>query len=205
MDEHWDTIYRTTPVETAGWYEHEPTVSLRLLSHCDLRRDDLILDVGAGASRFVDHLLELGYTNVIASDISEVALGLLRTRLSEVASSSVRWMVADVSRPGELGTLRDIALWHDRAVLHFLVEQAERAAYVETLRATVRSGGFVMLAAFSLEGASSCSGLPVRRYDAGMFAELLGSDFRLIEAQDQLYVNPSGASRPYVYALFGRD
>ena len=205
MEEHWDTIYRTTPVETAGWYEHEPTVSLRLLSLCDLRRDELILDIGAGASRFVDHVLELGYTNVIASDISEVALGLLRTRLSEVASSSVRWIVDDVSRPGELGTLRDIGLWHDRAVLHFLVQQEERAAYAETLRATVRSGGFVMLAAFSLDGAARCSGLPVRRYDAEMLAELLGGDFHLVEALDHLYVNPSGESRPYVYALFQRD
>ena len=205
MDEHWDAIYKTTPVETTGWYEYEPTVSLRLLRRCDLRLDDLILDVGAGASRFVDHVLELGYSNVTASDISEVALGLLRTRLSEVASSSVRWIVDDVSKPGQLGTLHDVALWHDRAVLHFLVDEADRAAYVETLRGVVRSGGFVILAAFSLGGATRCSGLPVRNYSAEMFAELLGRDFRLVETLDHVYVNPSGAPRPYVYALFHRE
>ena len=205
MDEYWDNVYRTTPLEKTGWYERDPSTSLRLLSDCGLRRDDLILDVGAGASTFLDHVLELGYSNAIAVDISEVALSLLRTRLSEEASSSVRWLVDDVSKPGELGTLHDIALWHDRAFLHFLLEKAERAAYMETLRGVVRSGGFVILAAFSLEGAKRCGGLPIRNYSAAMFAELLGDDFRLIETVDHVYNNRSGKRRPYVYARFQRD
>jgi EEF1A lysine methyltransferase 2 len=202
--EHWDSVYRSTPVESTGWYEEEPEPSLRLLARCSLRPDDPILDVGAGASTFIDRLVALGHVRVIATDISPIALESLRERLGPGPAAAVRFIVDDVTHPTRLGELRDIALWHDRALLHFLTQEPDRAAYAETLRSVVRAGGHVILAAFSLAGATRCSGLPVRNYSAEMFASLVGDDFRLLEAQDHVYINPRGQPRPYVYALFQR-
>lgn len=97
-----------------------------------------------------------------------------------------------------------MALWHDRAALHFLTEAREREAYSATVHRAVRPGGYVVLAAFSLAGPRDCSGLPIRNYDARMLGEVLGGAFRAVESFDHLYINPAGDPRPYVYALFQR-
>lgn len=52
-----------------------------------------------------------------------------------------------------LPTLRDVGLWHDRALLHFLVEERDRAAYLSTLKAVLKLGGYAIIAVFSPEGA----------------------------------------------------
>ena len=161
------------------------------------------MDVGAGTSTFVDHLLDAGFRRLIAVDISPVALDLLRQRLGD-RGSSLRFIVDDVGRPTELSSLREVALWHDRAALHFLTAADDRQRYADTVRAAVRPGGFAVLAAFSRDGAEQCSGLPVHRYDASEMAALLGPSFTLLEAVDHTYVNPFGSPRPYVYTRFQR-
>ena len=93
-------------------------------------------------------------------------------------------------------------MWHDRAVLHFLVEESQQQTYFSTLKKVVQKGGYVIIAAFSVGGAKSCSGLDVVNYDQNMLSERLGDDFELIEAFDYLYHMPSGDTNPYVYTLF---
>lgn len=206
--DHWNDIYASKPVHELGWYEEAPTPSLDLLSRCNVGKDEAILDVGAGATLLVDALLHRGFTHLIAVDISEVALEHLQVRLRERLGPDklalVRFIVDDLTRPGTVGQLRDIAVWHDRAVLHFLVDEADRQAYLATLKAVVRSGGCVIIAAFANEGAPMCSGLPVRRYDEQDLAEFLGPDFTLLEHFRHLYRTPADEPRPYVYTLFRR-
>ena len=199
---HWDRVHGSKPVERTGWHEAEPELSLELISKCGLGADDVLLDVGSGASSLVDRLLDHGYRHVVAADISPVALSMLRDRLGDRASS-VRFVVDDIGRPTELATLA-VALWHDRAALHFLIEPEARQRYAEAVRSVVRPGGFAILAAFALGGAERCSGLPVHRYDADALAELLGPEFTLLESVDHTYVNPFGDLRPYVYARLQR-
>lgn len=203
--EHWDRIYAGTPLPSTGWYEEDPAVSLDLVARCGLAPGDRVVDVGSGASFFIDRLLDLGFRDVVATDISQTALALLRDRLAADDVSRVRFIVDDVSRPGGLGDLDEVALWHDRAALHFLIEEAARTAYADTLRRVVRPGGFVILAAFAVGGATRCSGLPVRNHDASMLSELLGPGFRLLDTVDHVHVNPRGDPRPYVYARFERS
>jgi len=62
VKEHWDRVYRSTPVESTGWHEADPAPSLALLARCDLAADDAILDVGAGASTFIERVVALGHT-----------------------------------------------------------------------------------------------------------------------------------------------
>ena len=45
----------------------------------------------------------------------------------------------------------------------------------------------LILAAFALDGAEKCSGLPVQRYSAAGLGAFLGSGFRLIEHLDYFY------------------
>jgi len=204
MKEHWNEVYESTEVKTLGWYEDKPTLCLRLLAKCNIEKSDPVLDVGAGASTFIDCLLDEEYTNIIATDISEVALNKLKERLGVRKASKVKLIVDDIAKPAYVYKLENIALWHDRAVLHFLLEKDQIQTYFSTLKKIVRNAGYVLIAAFSLKGAKKCSGLDVKNYDSNMLIENLGEEFHLIEALDYDYTMPSGDIRPYIYTLFQR-
>jgi ribosomal protein L11 methylase PrmA len=91
-----------------------------------VNKNESILDVGAGASTFIDYLVNQGFKNIIAADISEIALNKSKERLGKEKASSVRWLVDDITRPIYIQELRNIALWRDRAVLHFLLEEKQQ-------------------------------------------------------------------------------
>lgn len=202
MKEHWNEIYTWLETDELGWYEEIPESSIKLLSKCDINKDEPILDVGAGASTFVDYLINQGFSNIIATDISEIALNKLKERLGKEKASSVRWIVDDMTQPIYIQNLRNIAVWHDRAVLHFLLEENQQNTYLSTLKKVIKKGGYVIIAAFSLKGAKKCSGLDVKNYDQNLLARFLGEDFRLLEYFDYTYCIPSGEQRPYIYTLF---
>jgi ubiquinone/menaquinone biosynthesis C-methylase UbiE len=202
MKVHWDEIYAALDVDELTWYEEIPEPSIRLLSKCQINKDESILDVGAGASTFIDHLLNKGFKNIIAADISEIALNKIKERLTKEEALSVRWIVDDITRPVHIQDLRDITVWHDRAVLHFLLEEKEQKVYLSTLEKVLKNKGYVIIAAFSRKGAKKCTGLDVKNYDQDLLAEFLGKDFELLEYFDHIYYMPSGEPRPYIYTLF---
>ncbi len=205
MKEHWDEIYEALDADELTWYEEIPEPSIKLLSKCHITKDESILDVGAGASTFVDYLIDQGFSNIIAADISEIAMDKLKERLGKEKALLVRWIVDDITRPVHIRNLRDIAVWHDRAVLHFLLEDEQQQMYLYTLKKVVKKGGYVIIAAFSLKGAKKCSGLDVKNYDQNMLAKFLGEDFSLLEYFDYTHYMPSGEPRPYIYTLFQKN
>ena len=90
----------------------------------------------------------------------------------------------DITQAGELAELGPVDLWHDRAVLHFFQDSCSQDAYFQLMHKLVKPGGYVIIAAFNLNGASSCSGLPVYRYNAQMLQEKTGDAFQLLDAFD---------------------
>ena len=205
MKAHWEKVYENNSVDELGWYENRPEPSLQLIENCKLSRSAAILNVGAGATTLVDELLGMGYLNIIANDISSEALKELQQRIGPAQSKMVRWLVDDLTHPVELHSLEQVDLWHDRAVLHFFQDPLEQNAYFDLLRKLVKKNGFVIIAAFNLNGAMKCSGLPVFRYDADMLQAQLGEGFVLKDAFDYTYKMPSGDLREYVYTLFQRE
>ena len=202
MKEHWNEIYAALDTDELTWYEEIPAPSLKLLSKCHINKDEIILDVGAGASTFIDYLINEGFNNIIATDISEMALNKLKERLGKEKASFVRWIVDDITEPVHIQKLSGIALWHDRAVLHFLLEEKQQKMYLATLKKVIKKGGFVIIAAFSLKGAKKCSGLEVKNYDQNLLAKFFGEDFNLLEYFEYTYFMPSGKPRQYIYTLF---
>jgi SAM-dependent methyltransferase len=205
LADHWNSIYSSVQAHRLGWYEGVPEPSLRLLDQCRLRSEDPILDVGAGASTLIDCLIDKGFRNLYAVDISDVALDQLKSRLGKEKACRVTWIVEDITHPIRLGQAQEIACWHDRALLHFLTEKEQRQAYKDALLKTLRTGGFAILAAFSPQGAKQCSGLNVHRYDQNSLVAFLGKSFELKDWFDYLYTMPSGDLRPYTYALFQKQ
>lgn len=203
LQEHWNKAYSDQQVEKMGWYEDDVSETMQLIEKTGLPIDADILNVGAGATTLIDSLLLKGFSNLIASDISEVSLQTLKNRLGEEASK-INLVVDDLTKSTKLAKISPIDLWIDRAVLHFFVDEIDKKNYFELLKQLVKPGGFSLFAQFSLEGSNACSGLPVLRYSNEMLAAQLGDSFELIETFDYTYTMPSGDERPYIYSLFKR-
>ncbi len=202
--EHWNKIYSGKEINKLGWFEEAPKPSLDLIRKCELNKDAVILDVGSGATTLIENLLKDCYSNIIATDISEVALSIAQENLKKEEAKLVKWIVDDITKPKYLTEIDSIDLWHDRTVLHFLTEEKQKEGYISTLKTLVKSGGYVIIAVFSLEGAKKCSGLNVVNYNHKMIARFLGNEFKLLENFSYLYIQPSGGERPYIYTLFKR-
>ena len=202
-ENHWDAVYGKVDAKKLGWYEENATPTLQLIEACKLSKDAVILNVGSGSTTLIDNLLELNYTNVIASDLSSSALKSLKLRLGDEAKK-VQFIVDDLTNPTQLNTLSNIDVWNDRAVLHFFLSEKDRKTYFNLLRSIVKKEGYVIIAAFAIEGALKCCGLGVYQYDSRMLKEALGSDFELQQEFNYSYKNPNGDPRPYIYTLFKR-
>ena len=195
---HWDAVYQTKGPTGVSWFQRTPSISLDLIRRIAPAPASALVDVGGGASTLVDGLVAAGYSNVAVLDISAAALEQAQRRLGP-AADAITW------REGDLLDVdfepRSIDLWHDRAVFHFLTSASDRARYVEQVRRAVKPGGHVLVATFAEDGPTSCSGLPVRRYDReGLHAEFDGG-FRLLESVREQHVTPSGQTQSFVYCV----
>jgi cyclopropane fatty-acyl-phospholipid synthase-like methyltransferase len=200
---HWNSAYGNEDSQL-GWFESDPEQTMRLIEKCNLSKEATILNVGAGTTLLIDALLDKGYSNIIANDLSELALEKLKERILKKYSYSLPCITDDLTNPKELTQLQDIDLWIDRAVLHFFLKEKEQDAYFNLIKKIVSKGGYVLIAVFALDGAPKCCGLDLRRYDLNMLQNQLGNEFKLIEAFNYMFINPSGGERPYVYSLFKR-
>lgn len=198
---HWDRVYRTKGESEVSWFQETPEPSLDLLQLAGAGPTEAIIDIGGGASRLVDHLLDAGFENVAVLDLSEAALAAARERLGE-RGAKVRWIAADVTawEPDEI-----YDVWHDRAALHFLTAAEDQAAYATRVRKALRIGGRAIIGTFAPDGPEKCSGLPVVRHDAGSLAALLGPGFVLVDARRHEHRTPWGATQRFQFSTFRRE
>ena len=197
---HWRSVYRSRPADEVSWYQSGPDVSLSLIRGCELEKDAALLDVGAGASVLVDHLLDDGFSDITVLDVAKEALDLSRHRLGAQANQ-VRWQVADIT---EFLPDRLYDLWHDRAVLHFLTTPRQRAAYRAALEQALEPGGHLVVGTFAIDGPTRCSGLEIVQYDAAKLLDMLGPEFVLREEQKEAHVTPAGAIQQFAWFALQR-
>lgn len=193
--EHWERVYKTKQPGEVSWYEPVPARSLALIQATSEPLTAPILDVGGGASTLVDHLLGAGYTDISVLDIAAGALDRARGRLGPLAAR-VTWIEADITR---FQSSRRYAIWHDRAVFHFLTSAHDRAAYLDVLQSSLRSGGHFVLATFGPEGPLRCSGLETQRYSEREVSALLGTLFTLKRQCTEEHRTPAGQIQQFQY------
>jgi 2-polyprenyl-3-methyl-5-hydroxy-6-metoxy-1,4-benzoquinol methylase len=197
---HWQNVYRTKGEREVSWFQETPAVSLDLIHATGVNASASIIDVGGGASRLVDALLDAGFNAITVLDVSEKALAASKARLG-ARSAGVNWVVADVTawQPQQI-----YDVWHDRAAFHFLTEPDDREAYAECVRKAVRPGGHVIIGTFALDGPERCSGLPVVRHDAASIGQILGNSFKLIDSRRHDHRTPGGAIQRFQFSWFQR-
>ena len=195
----WEGVHERHDVDGVSWWQSVPDLSLGLVDATGIDRDDPVIDVGAGWSTLVDHLLERGYRDLTAIDLSATALQIVRDRLGSAGAD----VVLDVADVLDLRPPTTYALWHDRAVYHFLTEPDEREDYLASLERCLRPDGWAVVATFGPDGPATCSGLPIVRYThAELAAEFPG--YELVDTAGEDHVTPWGTRQQFTAVLLRR-
>jgi SAM-dependent methyltransferase len=198
---HWENVYSTKGEKEVSWFQESPGPSLALIAEIGAVPNSAIIDIGGGASRLVDHLIDDGFHDVTVLDLSAAALEAAKARLGERADRA-HWLVADATnwQPS-----RTYDVWHDRAAFHFLTEARDRDGYIARLRLGLKIGGHAILATFALDGPEKCSGLPVMRYDAARLGQTLGAGFNLLQSQRDDHATPWGSQQMFQFSVFRHE
>ncbi len=195
--EHWESIYQTKKPNEVSWYQDKPNTSLKLIAGTDLDKNAGIIDIGAGDSKLVDNLLDIGFRNITVLDISSTALEKAKKRLGNRADA-VKWVVSDLR---EFETSDRYDIWHDRAVLHFLTAEEDINKYAEVIRRFLKPNGYLILSTFSENGPKRCSGLDIKQYSEDSVKELF-SNFEHVKSFEEEHLTPLGASQIFIYSIF---
>ncbi|MCB1310797.1 MAG: class I SAM-dependent methyltransferase [Sedimentitalea sp.] len=196
----WESLYQNKTEAETSWHEERPQVSLDLIAATGATSDAAIVDVGAGASRLVDCLLDQGFRRITVLDLSETALAKARARLP--ADAPVDWVVANLLDWRPSGPFD---IWHDRAAFHFLTGRADQQAYLRVMDRALAPGGHAIIGTFAPDGPEKCSGLPVARYDATRLAERLGPGYRPIQSLMHDHRTPWGSEQRFHFGLFRKN
>lgn len=185
---HWEEVYRTKAPATVSWFQPVPQPSLDAIARFGGGPGQSLIDIGGGASTLVAELARAGWHDLAVLDISAPALDLARTAMGADAGG-VEWIVADIT---DWQPARAWDIWHDRAVFHFLTDEASRDAYRAALARGLRPGGLLLMATFAPDGPERCSGLPVQRYGAAELLAALGTGFTLLDSWREVHPTPGG-------------
>ncbi len=197
---HWDAVYERKAITEVSWYEPSPQTSLQFIRDSGILVSEPIIDVGGGASFLVNELLSAGYRDLTVLDVSASVLRKLQERLGPRAQD-VTLLHRDITA---FEPERRYALWHDRAVFHFLVEREDRQRYVNVLHQALQPKSHLVIAGFGPSGPDRCSGLPTMRYDDRGLAAELGADFQLAASSLVTHHTPWNSAQQFLYCRFER-
>jgi ubiquinone/menaquinone biosynthesis C-methylase UbiE len=193
---HWDAVYTTKAPDRVSWFRPHLDRSLAFLDAAKIEPGAGVIDVGGGASTFVDDALDRGHSNVTVLDLSAAALDRTRERLGERASQ-VHWVCGDITEVALPAQAYDF--WHDRAVFHFLRDPAARAKYVDVVRRALKPGGHIVVATFGPHGPETCSGLEVMRFTPDALHAEFGESFAKVATETERHDTPWGSEQEFVY------
>ncbi len=200
LEEHWERIHRARTEAASACQQRRSSTSVDLILGAGVGRDARVIDIGGGASRLADALLDRGFERVTVLDIASTALERAKRRTGARAGM-VTWVAADVTTWAPRSSFD---VWHDRAVFHFLVRKEDRQAYRAAMKAALKIGAQAVIGTIAAGGPDRCSGLPVIRYEPASLASELGPDFRLVESVHEDHLTRAGTTQRFQFSRFLR-
>lgn len=195
---HWENIYQTKDLTEVSWYQQTPTTSLEFINHFNIPTTAKIIDIGGGDSFLVDHLLDLGYTDLTVLDISAASLDRAKQRIGERATQ-VKWIVADAAafKPTE-----KYDFWHDRAAFHFLTHEQEITNYIDIIQKSIKPSGILVIGTFSEQGPKKCSGIEIKQYSETTMTDRLKMFFEKIKCITVNHQTPFNTFQNFIFCSF---
>lgn len=198
MASDWDRVYVAKTEAERSWTQENPSESLHYIEQAHLETDAAIIDVGGGSSRLADELIRVGYTDVTVLDVSATAIHEAQARFSAKTEQAPepQWIVGDILswKPP-----RRYALWHDRAVFHFLTSSADQQSYIGKVLTGTAPGSQLVIATYAPTGPDMCSGMPIARWSQESLATRFREYFDVAESCEQMHATPWGEERPFTW------
>ena len=195
---HWRNVYQEKSHLCVSWYQNDPKLSLELILSTQLERNEAIIDVGGGSSVLVDNLIEESFSNLSVLDISGNAIAIAKKRLGDSAKN-IEWFDSDITK---FDAPKKFALWHDRALFHFLTDPSDRENYMKVLNNALRPKGHLIIATFAVGGPEKCSGLEIIQYNSEKMIAELGDNFEFIQERKEVHITPSNKKQKFIYFHF---
>ena len=192
---HWEKIYSEKSPQEVSWTQEVPETSIEFFNDFKLSKTSPIIDVGGGESKFVDYLLEEGYQDISVLDISENAIKRAKDRLGK-KSKNIKWIVCDIN---DFKPMKKYALWHDRAVFHFLTSDININKYVENVK--LYSENFIV-GTFSTSGPKKCSGLDITQYNKSLLGKLFEEFMAIKKIEHINHITPFETSQNFIFCSF---
>ena len=199
--EHWENVFSTKTEKEVSWYQQYPKVSVDCIQQFQLPLDAKIIDIGAGDSYLIDALLELGYINLFALDISAKAIQRLKNRLGKKANDKVTFIVSDVL---DFHPNTAFDLWHDRASFHFLTEENQIRKYAKLVGSALADDGKLAIGTFSENGPKKCSGLDITQYSVDSMTNVFKANFEFLNSKDVAHETPFDTIQNFIFCSFKR-
>lgn len=191
-EQHWNNIFNTRDYTQVFWHQESPSVSFDFINE-HAKIDSSIIDIGCGASFLVEKLIEKGYKDINLLDTSRVSLDIVKKRLGENANIP-NCICADITN---FKSDKKFDIWHDRAVLHFLLIKEDREKYFKALSDSINSDGVAIISTFATGGDISCAGLPIMQYDYKIMEEELPPELKIVKYNEFLHKTPKDTSQEY--------
>lgn len=195
---HWEKVYNSKQPHEVSWFQLTPQVSLDFIKELGISKNAAIIDVGAGDSSLIEHLLKQGYTNITVLDISEAAIRRVKNRLGKLAEK-ITWIVSDIA---DLSTEKKFDFWHDRATFHFLTTRPEVQQYISVAEKHMTENSKMVIGTFSTNGPEKCSGLPVKQYSETSLSTLLKKWFQKIKCISVDHSTPFNTIQNFLFCSF---
>ena len=195
---HWAKVYNEKSPKSVSWYQDQPNLSLELILSTKVASDEAIIDVGGGASILVDNLIKGYFTNLAVLDISKKALSITKKRLGDSAKN-IDWFESDITK---FDSPKQYALWHDRALFHFLTDTFDRKNYIKVLNNALKTEGHLIIATFDMGGPERCSGLKIVQYNSEKMIAELGDNFKLIKEKTEKHITPAKQTQNFKFFHF---
>jgi hypothetical protein len=192
---HWEKIYLEKSPQEVSWTQDVPETSIEFFNDFKLSKTSPIIDVGGGESKFVDYLLEEGYQDISVLDISENAIKRSKDRLGK-KSKNIKWIVCDIN---DFKPMKKYALWHDRAVFHFLTSDININKYVENVK--LYSENFIV-GTFSTSGPKKCSGLDITQYNKSLLSKLFEEFMAIKKIEHINHITPFETTQNFIFCSF---
>ena len=192
---HWEKIYSEKSPQEVSWTQEIPETSIEFFNDFKLSKTSPIIDIGGGESKFVDYLLEEGYQDISVLDISENAIKRAKDRLGK-KSKNIEWIVCDIN---DFNPKKKYALWHDRAVFHFLTSDIDINRYVENVKLYAEN---FIIGAFSTSGPKKCSGLDITQYDKSLLSKLFEEFMSFKKVEHINHITPFKTTQNFIFCSF---
>lgn len=195
---HWEGIFNRNDYTQVLWHQSSPNKSMTFIKEYSASKAKII-DVGCGASNFVDKLLEDGYKNITLLDTSKTSLDIVKNRLG---NKDINYICQDILN---FQTSEKFDIWHDRAVFHFLLSQKDREKYFEVLNDSLNSGAIAIISTFMTGGPIQCAGLDIVQYDEKKMLCELPSNLELIKSEEYIHITPKQSEQKYIYFVIRKS